>query len=107
MTTIRTIADLIRHDVRSIKRGRYEILAIETRHHEQGDTIEILCNQENPRNAIREDELPILTGYAAGSAKVRLRLPQHQELIIHKTTLENSACLISDGHSLRLPARFR
>jgi hypothetical protein len=57
MTIIRTIADLTRHDVRRIKRGRYEIMAIETRHLE-GHVSEILWSREDPPNAIREDELP-------------------------------------------------
>jgi hypothetical protein len=58
MTIIRTIADLTRHDVRRIKRGRYEILAIETRHLELGDVTEILWSREEAPNAIRADELP-------------------------------------------------
>jgi hypothetical protein len=58
MTIIRTIADLTRHDVQRVKRGRYEILAIETPHLEQGETIEIIWSREDPPNAIREDELP-------------------------------------------------
>ena len=32
MTIIRTTAGLTRGDIRRLKRGRYEILAIETRH---------------------------------------------------------------------------
>jgi hypothetical protein len=58
MTIIRTIADLTRHDVRRIKRGCYEILAIETRHLQPGDVTEILWSRQDPPNAIREDELP-------------------------------------------------
>ncbi len=58
MTIIRTIADLTRHDVRRIKRGRYEILAIKTRHLEQDATTEILWSRRDTPNAIREDELP-------------------------------------------------
>jgi hypothetical protein len=58
MTIIRTIADLTRHDVRRIKRGRYEILAIETRRLEQDETTEILWIRQDPSNAIREHELP-------------------------------------------------
>ncbi len=58
MTIIRTVAGLTRHDVRRIKRGRYEILAIETRHLEQDETTEILWSRQDPPNAIREDELP-------------------------------------------------
>jgi hypothetical protein len=58
MTIIRTIADLTRNDVRRIKRGRYEILAIETRHLGQDEATEILWIRQDPPNAIREDELP-------------------------------------------------
>jgi len=58
MTIIRTIAELTRHDVRRIKRGRYEILAVETRHLGQGQTTEILWHREDAPDAIREDELP-------------------------------------------------
>jgi hypothetical protein len=58
MTIIRTTADLTRLDVRRIKRGRYEILAIETRYLEQDETTEILWSREDLPNAIREEELP-------------------------------------------------
>jgi hypothetical protein len=58
MTIIRTVAGLTRHDVRRIKRGRYEILAIVTRHLEPGDVTEILWSREDLPNAIREEELP-------------------------------------------------
>jgi hypothetical protein len=58
MTIIRTIADLTRHDVRRIKRGRYEILAIETHRLGQHETTEILWSRQDRPNAIREDELP-------------------------------------------------
>ena len=58
MTIIRTIADLPRHDIRRIKRGRYEIQAIETRHLEQGDVTEIIWERHDAPDAIREDELP-------------------------------------------------
>jgi hypothetical protein len=58
MTIIRTIAGLTRHDIRLIKRGRYEILATETRHLEQGEVTEILWSREDAPDAIREDELP-------------------------------------------------
>jgi hypothetical protein len=57
MTIIRTVAGLTRHDVRRIKRGRYEILAIETRHLEHAEITEILWSRQDPPNAIREDEL--------------------------------------------------
>ena len=58
MTIIRTIANLTRHDVRRIKRGRYKILAIETQHLEHGDATEILWSREDAPDAIREEELP-------------------------------------------------
>jgi hypothetical protein len=58
MTIIRTVAGLTRHDVRRIKRGRYEILAIETWHLEQGDVTEILWSREDGPDAIQEHELP-------------------------------------------------
>jgi hypothetical protein len=58
MTIIRTVAGLTRHDVRRIKRGRYEILAIETRHLEQGDVTEIIWGRTDEPDAIRADELP-------------------------------------------------
>ncbi len=58
MTIIRTVAGLTRHDVRRIKRGRYEILAIETRHQDQGDVTEILWSSEDDLNAIQGHELP-------------------------------------------------
>ena len=58
MTIIRTIANLTRHDVRRIKRGRYKILAIETQHLEYADATEILWSREDAPDAIREDELP-------------------------------------------------
>jgi hypothetical protein len=57
MTIIRTVAGLTRHDVRLIKRGRYEILAIETWHETQGDVTEILWSREDGPDAITEDEL--------------------------------------------------
>ena len=58
MTIIRTIAGLTRHDVRRIKRGRYEIMAAETRHLEEGDVTEILWSREDGPDAIQEHELP-------------------------------------------------
>lgn len=58
MTIIRTIAALTRHDLRRIKRGRYEIHAIETRHLDQGDVTEILWSREDGPDAIQEYELP-------------------------------------------------
>jgi hypothetical protein len=58
MTIIRTIAGLTRHDVRRIKRGRYEILAVETRHLEEGDVTEILWSREDGPDAIQQHELP-------------------------------------------------
>jgi len=58
LTIIRTVAGLTRHDIRLIKRGRYEILAIETRHETQGDVTEILWNREDRPDAIQGYELP-------------------------------------------------
>jgi hypothetical protein len=58
MTIIRTTVYLTRHDVRRIKRARYEILAIETRHLEQGDATEILWSREDAPDAIQAHELP-------------------------------------------------
>ena len=58
MTIMRTIANLTRHDVRRIKRGRYEILALETHHREAGDLTEILWSREEAPDAIREEEVP-------------------------------------------------
>ena len=58
MTIIRTVAGLTRHDVRRIKRGSYEILAVETRHLEEGDVTEILWSREDGPDAIHEHELP-------------------------------------------------
>lgn len=58
MTTIRTGLDLSKRDVRSLLRHRYEILAIETRHGDEGDTSEIIWGRDDGPNAIRESELP-------------------------------------------------
>jgi hypothetical protein len=58
MTIIRTVAGLTRHDIRRIKRGRYEILTIETRHLEQSDVTEIVWTRYDEPDAIRADELP-------------------------------------------------
>ena len=58
MTIIRTVAGLTRHDIRLIKRGRYEILAIETRHETQGEETEILWSREDGPDTIQEYELP-------------------------------------------------
>ncbi len=58
MTIIRTVAGLTRHDIRRIKRGRYEILAIETRHLERGDVTEIIWHREDGPDAITEAEVP-------------------------------------------------
>jgi hypothetical protein len=58
MTRIRTVAGLTRQDVRRIKRGRYEIRAIEIRHLDQGDVTEIIWERDDGPDAIREDELP-------------------------------------------------
>lgn len=57
MTIIRTVAGLTRHDVRRIKR-RYDILATETRHLDQGEVTEIIWHRDDGPDAIRESELP-------------------------------------------------
>jgi hypothetical protein len=58
MTIIRTVAGLTRHDVRRIKRGRYEILAIETRHLDQDDVTDIIWHRDEKPDAITAAEIP-------------------------------------------------
>ncbi len=58
MSIIRTAAALTRQDIRRLKRGRYEILAIETRHLDQGDLTEIVWERQEGPDAIAEAELP-------------------------------------------------
>jgi hypothetical protein len=58
MTIIRTGAGLTRHDVRRLTRGRYEILAIETRHLDQGEQTTIIWERDDGPDAITEAELP-------------------------------------------------
>lgn len=58
MTVIRTGAGLTRHDIRRMRRGGYEILAIETRHLPQGDETTILWQRDDGPDAITEAELP-------------------------------------------------
>jgi len=58
MATIRTGTGLTRGDVRRLKRGRYEILAIETRRLDQGDLTEIIWERDDGPDAITEAELP-------------------------------------------------
>lgn len=58
MTIIRTTAGLTRGDIRRLKRGRYEIRAIETRHMDQGEMTEILWERDDGPDAITEAELP-------------------------------------------------
>jgi hypothetical protein len=58
MTTIRTGTGLTRLDVRRLERGRYEILAIETRRMDQGDLTEIIWERDDGPDAITEVELP-------------------------------------------------
>ena len=58
MTIIRTVAGLTRGDIRRLKRGRYEIQAIETRHLDQGDLIEIIWEREDGPDAITAAEVP-------------------------------------------------
>jgi hypothetical protein len=57
MMIIRTVAGLTRHDLRRFKR-RYEIVAMTTRHSEQGEVTEITCRRDDPEDAIRENEPP-------------------------------------------------
>jgi hypothetical protein len=58
MTTIRTALDLSKRDVRSLVRHRYEILAIETRHGDDGDHSEIIWGRDDGPDGIRESEVP-------------------------------------------------
>ena len=58
MTIIRTVAGLTRGDIRRLKRGRYEIVAIETRHLEQGEVTEIIWERDDGPDAITAAELP-------------------------------------------------
>jgi hypothetical protein len=58
MTIIRTGAGLNRRDVRGLKRDRYEILAIETQHLDQGDVTTIIWGRDDGPGAITEAELP-------------------------------------------------
>lgn len=58
MTIIRTVACLARGDVRYLKRGRYEILAIETRHLDHSELVEIIWGRDDGPDAITEAELP-------------------------------------------------
>ena len=58
MTTIRTGTGLTRCDVRRLKRGRSEILAIETRRLDHGELTEIIWERDDGSDAITEAELP-------------------------------------------------
>jgi hypothetical protein len=58
MTIIRTTADLTRGDIARLKRGRYEILAIETRHLDHEEVTEVLWERNDGPNAITAAELP-------------------------------------------------
>jgi len=58
MTTIRTGTGLTRYDVRRLELGRYEILAIETLHLDQGELTEIIWERDDGPDAITEAELP-------------------------------------------------
>ncbi len=58
MTTIRTGTGLTRRDVRRLKRGRTELLAIETRRMDQGDLTEIIWQRDDGPDAITAAELP-------------------------------------------------
>ena len=58
MTVIRTVAGLTRGDFRRLKRGRYEILAIETSHLDRGERTEIIWGRDDGPDAITAAELP-------------------------------------------------
>ncbi len=58
MTIIRTTAGLTRGDIRRLKRGRYEIVAIETRHLDEGDVTKIIWERDDGPDAITEAEIP-------------------------------------------------
>ena len=58
MTIIRTGAGLNRHDVQGLKRDRYEIRAIETRHLVDGDLTQIIWERDDGPDGITEAELP-------------------------------------------------
>ena len=58
MTIIRTAAGLTRMDIRRLKRGRFEIRAIETRQLEEGNLTEILWEREDRPSTIREEDIP-------------------------------------------------
>ena len=57
MTIIRTGTGLNRRDVRNLKRDRYKIRAIETRHLDQGDLTTIIWERDDGPNGISEAEL--------------------------------------------------
>ncbi len=58
MTIIRTVVRLTRGNVRRLKRGRYEIRAIETRHLDHSELTEIIWGRDDGPDAITEVELP-------------------------------------------------
>ena len=58
MTTIRTGTGLTRRDVRRLELGRYEILAIESLHLDQGELTEIIWERDDGPDAITEAERP-------------------------------------------------
>jgi len=58
MTTVRTGTGLTRRDVRRLELGRYEILAIESLHLDQGELTEIIWERDDGPDAITEAELP-------------------------------------------------
>ena len=58
MTIIRTVAGLTRGGIRRLKRGRYEIRAIETRHLDHGEVTEIIWERDDGPGAITAAELP-------------------------------------------------
>ena len=58
MKTIRTTLNLRRYDVRRLTAHGYEILHIETRHHDDGDETEIVWTRAPRPDEIPEHELP-------------------------------------------------
>jgi hypothetical protein len=54
----RSSTGLTRRDVRRLELGRYEILAIETLHLDQGELTEIIWERDDGPDAITEAELP-------------------------------------------------
>ena len=58
MTILRTGAGLSSRDIRSLKRDRYEIQAIETWNLDEGDLTTIIWERDDGPDAITEAEIP-------------------------------------------------